>query len=185
LQQIESRNSTRQYEDISDPSDNSEDSESQESLADMEEGDDGPGSHVGPPHQNPPFYTLPKNAFVGANHIEVDDLCVTHAGSNPMVEVGYRNGRHVIRVLRDIPSVNLLLKACRLESEVEKEMVVPNITFIRAPLNSTLQEEFGWNFQPNNSIMIEALSDPVSNYAQIIEGEETVPKVNDYMTTYS
>ena len=180
LQELESTNSVRNtYEDISDPSDESDHSESQESSRNRYENEH--LQHNGLPHQNPPFYTLPKNAFVGANHIEVDDLCVTHAGTNPMVEVGYRNGRHVIRVLRDIPSVNLLLQSCRLESEVEKEIVVPNITFLKAPLNSTLQEEFGWNFQPNNSIMIEALSEPLSNYARLVEGEENIPKLNDHL----
>ena len=91
-----------------------------------------------------PWYILPRSALVGSTHIEVDDYCLSHTGTNPMVDLGSRNGRHVIRVLRNIPSVVQVLSLCRLESEVESEAPIPNMSFIKAPFNSTLQKELGW-----------------------------------------
>lgn len=98
-----------------------------------------------------------------------------------MVEVGHRNGSHVIRVIRDVPTVNQLLTFCRLESEAQKEMVIPNITFIKAPLNSTLQGELGWKVQSDNSILIEKFSEQLLKYANLVERDESVPKLHDYL----
>jgi len=50
----------------------------------------------------------------------------------------------MIRVLNE-PAVNQLLESCRLESDVEKGAVIPSATFIKAPLNSTIQDELGWS----------------------------------------
>jgi len=91
-----------------------------------------------------PWYILPRSSLVGSTHIELEDYCVSHTGPNAMVDLGSRNGRHVIRKLRDIPTVAKIIELSRLESEVEKETSIPNASFIKAPLNSTLQKELGW-----------------------------------------
>ena len=38
-----------------------------------------------------PFYILPRSAFIGANHIEVEDLCVTHSGWSKQLTTNYFN----------------------------------------------------------------------------------------------
>ena len=98
-----------------------------------------------------------------------------------MVEVGNRNGNYIIRIIRDIPTVNQLLQLCRLESEAQKEILIPNATFIKAPLNSTLQGELGWKVQADNSILIEKFSEQLLKYSELIEHDEPIPRLQDYL----
>ena len=91
-----------------------------------------------------PWYILPRSTLVGSTHIEVDDYCLSHKGTNPMIDLESRNGHHVIRVLRNVPSVEKVLSLCRLESEVENKTSFSNKSFVKTSFNPTLQKELEW-----------------------------------------
>ena len=94
-----------------------------------------------------------------------------------MVEVGHRNGNHVIRALQDIPCATQLLKSCKLESDAEKDVVIPNINLILAPLNSTIQKELGWKVGKDNTIFVDELSDQLQQQAKLLDRGETIPNL--------
>lgn len=152
---------------------------------DLEDSDDNMMIGRVPETHNKEFYILPLKAFVGMNHIEVEDLCVSHSGNNPMVEIGFRNGRHVVRVVRDIPLVNQLMQLCRLESDVDKETRIPGISYIKAPLHATLQEEFGWKIRQDQSILIDKISDEISSLVSEVDKDSSTMKFLDFLNLKS
>ena len=102
------------------------------------------------------YYILPREACVRQQVIELGDLSVPINGINSPLEVSFRNGKHMVRPLRQTPSVERLLEQCEIESDdtVTQNSRLFEFNAIKSPLHLALQPELGWNVDKQDKSII-------------------------------